>query len=57
MIPILTPHDIAGSLQKLPNTIFVILPVLFVDYAIIAIDYIIAESVKFSLLLSEQNDI
>ena len=46
MVPILTSYDIAGSLQKLPNTIFTVLPVLFVDYAIIAIDYVIAESAK-----------
>ena len=45
------------AVYKLPNTIFVVLPVLFVDYAIIAIDYIIAVSANFSLLLSEQNDI
>ena len=42
MIPILTPYDIAGSLQKLSNTIFASFPVSSVDYATIAIDYVIA---------------
>ena len=55
MIPILNPNDIAGSLQTAEYD--VVHPVIFVDYAIIAIDYIIAESENFSLLLSEQNDI
>ena len=48
MTPILTPYDIAGSLQKLLNMILVAFPVSSIDYAIIALDYVITSLANFS---------
>ena len=49
MTPILAPYNIAGSVQKLLNMILVAYLVSSIDYAIIAIDYVITSLANFSV--------